>query len=237
MTEKNELRFFLSSPHPCGYLNNQQTSNLVVDPALKLNGNVYGLLSTHGFRRSGEQIYRPHCQRCSACVPIRVLVDDFVPSKSQRRCLNKNQDLQAYKVTSIDSEEYYALYERYICGRHGDGEMYPPSRAQFKDFLRPAWGITEYLVFRDANDTVVSVAVTDALHDGLSAMYSFFDPDPAFKARSLGVFNILYQILWARERGLPYLYMGYWISESPKMTYKTQYRPYELFKNNQWTSD
>jgi arginine-tRNA-protein transferase len=113
--------------------------------------------------------------------------------------------------------------------------MYPPSRNQFRDFLKNAWGMTEYLVFRDENKKLVSVAVTDVFLNGLSAMYSFFDP--SLSQRSLGVFNILFQILWARERELPFLYMGYWIEESRKMSYKTQYRPFQLFKDNQWITN
>lgn len=232
MTSANELQFFLTSAHPCGYLENEISQNIIVDPYLETDGQIYSLLSSYGFRRSGDQIYRPQCEQCQACVPIRVRADDFQASKSQRRVLNKNKDLIGYKASSIDTDECYALYERYIRERHSDGEMYPPSREQFKDFLKPVWGITEYLLFRDTDQNLVSVAVTDVFSNGLSAMYSFFDPDQA--SRSLGIFNVLYQILLCQSRGLPFLYLGYWIKESQKMSYKTQYRPYELFKNNQW---
>ncbi len=235
MTDLSELRFFQTTSHACGYLEERQSRNLVVDPLLDLDGNIYSFLSGYGFRRSGNQIYRPNCENCNSCVPIRVLVNSFHPSKSQRRCLNKNRDLKSFKVSTIDTDELYDLYERYINERHSDGEMYPPTREQYRDFLSTAWGITEYIVLRDANNNALSVAVTDVFHNGLSAMYSFFDPSQT--DRSLGTFNILYQILWARERNLPFLYMGYWISESQKMSYKTQYRPFELLKNNQWVGE
>jgi len=234
MTDLSELRFFQTRQHACGYLDNKSASNIVVDPAQEIDAGTYSVLSSLGFRRSGSHVYRPRCENCSACTPIRVLADDFRPTKSQKRCLKKNKDLKVCSVTNIDTDEYYGLYHRYINARHADGEMYPPSRSQFRDFLAPKPGVTRYLIFRAPDDNVVSVAVVDILADGLSAMYSFFEPKLA--QRSLGKFNILYQILHAQALKLPYLYLGYWIQDCQKMSYKTDYLPNQLYRSNQWIS-
>lgn len=232
MTDLSELRFFQTSEHACGYLPNTKASNIFVDPNCALDANHYSALSHCGFRRSGNYVYRPHCAGCKACIPFRVRVDEFVPSRSQRRCLRQNADLSVSLVPSINGTEFYNLYERYISSRHADGEMYPPSRSQYKSFLSCEWDVTRFIVMRDSDKKLVSVAVCDILVDGLSAMYSFFEPNDA--KRSLGVYNILYQIQWAREQGHAHLYLGYWIKACRKMAYKSLYRPYELLINGQW---
>lgn len=232
MTDLSELRFFQTSPHDCGYLPDRQASSVFIDPNQEINAGIFSFLSSYGFRRSGAHVYKPRCETCQACQPLRVLVESFQLSKSQRRCLNKNQDLKPYLLDDIQTDECYELYERYITLRHADGDMYPPSKKQFEEFLSSEWGATRFIAFRDTNDKLVSVAVVDCLHDGLSAMYSFFEPDQ--DKRSLGVFNILYQILWAKDQQLPYLYLGYLIKGCSKMNYKSQYRPYQLLLKDQW---
>jgi arginyl-tRNA--protein-N-Asp/Glu arginylyltransferase len=232
LSDLSELRFFLSSSQDCGYLPGRQSSNVFVDPASELNREVYAQLSELGFRRSGDYLYRPHCAQCRACQPLRVPIAEFKASKSQRRCSKRNQDLQHERVKSIDADEYFSLFERYINLRHQDGEMYPASRETFDNFLSPAWDTTEYLVLRDASGRLLSVAVTDILDDALSAIYSFFEP--AEDKRSLGVYNILAQVEWAKKLNRRYLYLGYWIEECDKMAYKTQYRPYQILSNRSW---
>ncbi len=232
VTDLSELRFFQTAEHSCGYLPAQQASNVFIDPGQNIDAGLYSVLSEFGFRRSGDHIYRPHCAHCQACIPYRIIVDEFFPNRSQKRCLKKNQSLKIQLVDRIDGDEYYALYERYINERHSDGDMHPASREQYDGFLSSEWGVTRYIAMRDPDGTLVSVAVCDVLRNGLSAMYSFFEP--AEEQRSLGVFNILYQIHWARELGLPFLYLGYWIADCRKMRYKQDYRPYQLFTGNQW---
>lgn len=232
MTDLSELRFYQTVSHDCGYLPEQHATNIFVDPTQDLDSETFSFLSNFGFRRSGNYVYRPRCKSCSACIPVRVAVTEFQPNRSQRRCLKKNSDLTLRIESDIDSDECYELYERYIGERHQDGEMYPPSREQYNEFLNNAWNITDFLCFRDSQNRLVSVAVTDKLNDGLSAMYSFFDP--AAQQRSLGVFNILQQIALAQESGHAFLYLGYWIKHSPKMAYKSQYQPLELLLNNHW---
>lgn len=234
LTDLSELRFFQTAAHPCGYLPDRNSSNVFVDPSQTIDAGTFSFLSSCGFRRSGAHIYKPRCSSCEACMPLRVMTDQFIPSRRHRRCLNKNQDLKPELISDIRNDECYALYEKYITERHHDGDMYPPNYEQFEEFLSAQWGVTRYLGFRNANGKLISVAVVDCLHNGLSAMYSFFDPSE--DKRSLGVFNILYQILWAQDQQLPFLYLGYLIEDCAKMQYKNQYRPYQILKESQWVT-
>lgn len=232
LTNLSELKFFQTAAHPCGYLEGEDASNVFVDPEAKLDLEAYAQLTEFGFRRSGEHLYRPNCAQCKACMPIRIPVQEFKFSKNQRRCLNKNKDLSREVTRSIDNDECFALFERYINIRHRDGDMYPASRDTFDSFLCPAWGSTQYVLLRNAKDQLLSVAVTDRVRSELSAIYSFFEPEE--ESRSLGVYNVLHQIEWAQQLNCRYLYLGYWISECAKMNYKTRYKPYELLLNRQW---
>jgi arginine-tRNA-protein transferase len=232
LTDLSELRFYQTIAHDCGYLPGRQATNIFVDPSQQLDPDAFSFLSGFGFRRSGSYVYKPRCSNCSACIPVRVAIREFHPSRSQKRCLKRNMDLKLSMEKSIDTDECYSLYERYISSRHSDGEMYPPTQEQYREFLGDALGITEYPCYRDKAGNLISVAVTDKLNDGLSAMYSFFDPEE--NKRSLGMFNILQQINLTKTRGLPYLYLGYWIKNSRKMAYKSQYQPLELLINNHW---
>lgn len=232
MTDLTQLKFFLTSPHECGYLHDEQACNVFVDPSAELNISVYEQLTDLGFRRSGNYLYRPNCAHCHACIPIRLSVDEFVPNRNQRRCLKRNADLHCEITRDISGDEYYSLFERYIEDRHYDGEMYPASRETFANFLGQAFDTTHYQVVRDADGKLLSVAVTDVLGHALSAIYTFFDPDE--EKRSLGVYNIVKQIEWAKRFQRPYLYLGYWISRCAKMSYKTQYQPYEILLGRHW---
>ncbi len=231
MTDLAELRLFATHPHKCGYLPDQQSTTVFVDPNAQMNGKLYNALSDYGFRRSGLHVYRPHCQACQACIPIRIPVSEFKPSKSQRRCRNLNKDLEIATIESIDSDEHYALYDKYIHQRHHDGDMFPPDRDQFRDFLCSAWGITRFIEYR-LNGTLIAVSVVDELERGLSALYAYFDDQHS--KRSLGVYNVLHLIKRAQDLGLPYVYLGYWIRDCQKMAYKIDYKPFQLFVDNTW---
>ncbi|UHQ55661.1 MULTISPECIES: arginyltransferase [unclassified Microbulbifer] len=230
-SQLDSVRLLATLPHPCGYLPGREATTVFIDPQTPVNQRLYSQLSELGFRRSGEYLYRPQCASCKACVPARVPVGLFVPDRSQRRCWKRNRDLDVFHVDTIDTDEHYQLYARYIEQRHRDGEMYPPSRDQYRDFLSPAWGSTRYIEFR-ARGRLVATAVTDLLTAGLSAIYTFFEPDET--RRSLGSYCILYQVEWARRLGLPSLYLGYWIEECQKMAYKTRFEPVELLRDNRW---
>ncbi len=231
MTDLSSIRLFATHPHTCSYLEDQEATTIFVDPTAEVDVHLYSRLSEIGFRRSGAHLYRPHCATCRACIPARIPVDKFKPNRQQRRCWHRNQDLSVKQVNSISTMEYYDLYERYITERHSDGDMYPPSKLQFDAFLTSEWGATRYFEFRE-RDQLLAVAVSDEMDTGLSAVYTYFNPDES--RRSLGVFGILFQINKARELGLKHLYLGYWIKKCAKMSYKTQYRPLELMIDREW---
>lgn len=226
-----DLKVYTTYPHECSYLEHKEATTLFVDPRTEVDHDLYSDLSALGFRRSGSHLYRPHCQRCNACIPARIRVTDFKPRRNQRRTWQRNQDLVVEQIGDIAGDDHFDLYCRYIAGRHQDGDMFPPLREQYLSFLSDEWGVTEYYEMR-AQGELVGVAVTDRIKDGLSAIYTFFDPD--LPQRSLGVFSILWQQQKAAAEGLPYLYLGYWIRDCQKMSYKTQYRPLELLINGRW---
>jgi arginine-tRNA-protein transferase len=225
------VRVFATYPHNCSYLAGEQATTLFVDPSTPIDARIYSQLSYIGFRRSGPHLYRPHCAACNACVPARVPVEAFTPNRGQRRILARNADLEAQVVDSIHSDAHFALYSRYIEQRHRDGDMYPPDREQYDSFLTREWGSTSFVEFRAAGQ-LLAVAVMDRLENGLSAIYTYYEP--AEEKRSLGSYVILWQIERARELSLPAVYLGYWIRNCRKMNYKTRFRPIELLANGHW---
>ena len=232
MTDLSTIRLFATHPHNCSYLRDQHATTVFVDPNEPMNAELYSQLSELGFRRSGGHVYRPKCETCQACIPARIPVDSFESTRQQRRCWKRNQDIQVTVLDSIDTNEHYRLYERYIDERHSDGDMYPATRAQFRSFLTREWGVTQYLEFR-LNGALAGISVCDRMSNALSAVYTYFDPD--LHRRSLGTFAILLQIDQAQRLDLQYVYLGYWIKACPKMSYKTQFRPLELMVNKRWT--
>jgi arginine-tRNA-protein transferase len=228
-----DIKVYTTYPHSCSYLDDQEATTLFVDPRQPVDKALYSQLSALGFRRSGDHIYRPHCAHCEACIPARIPVCEFTRSRGQKRIWQRNQDLRIVCTDEISDDEAFDLYRRYISLRHSDGDMYPPEREQFEAFLNNVWDCTRYSRFYD-EATLVAVAVVDALEDGLSAIYTFFDPEVA--KRSLGVYAILWEVEQARELGLEYLYLGYWIKNCQKMAYKSDYRPLQVYVKNRWTT-
>ncbi len=228
-----DLKVYTTYPHSCSYLQEQEATTLFVDPRQEVDQTLYSNLSVLGFRRSGNHLYRPHCSNCDACIPARIPVQDFNPNRSQRRALKRNVDLEVELTSDIRDQSAFDLYRRYIERRHADGDMYPPDREQYQSFLDNAWECTRYYRFY-AGGTLIAIAVVDELLDGLSAIYTFFDPD--LDARSLGRYAILWQIERAREQNLDYLYLGYWIRGCKKMAYKSEYRPLEIYVNGRWST-
>ena len=229
----SSIKLFTTHEHPCSYLEGEAATTVFVDPNLDVNPRIYSELSDFGFRRSGRHLYRPHCQECHACIPVRLPVSNFKATRSQKRCLKRNSDVYSKVTSDIDTDEHYGLYKTYIEQRHFDGDMYPPSRTQYREFLSAEWGVTQYIELRTKTDgLLIALAVCDKLDQGLSAIYTFFDPNQSH--RSLGVLAVLRQIELAQQLRLPYVYLGYWIRRCQKMSYKTQYRPLELFINHQW---
>lgn len=228
-----DLKVYTTYPHTCSYLEDQEATTLFVDPRQSVDKGLYSKLSVLGFRRSGTHIYRPHCSTCNACVPARLPVARFQPRRGQRRILRRNADLRVTRSDDIRDDEAFDLYHRYICLRHADGDMYPPDREQYETFLNEVWGCTHYYRFYD-RDRLVAIAVLDVLDDGLSAIYTFFEPGE--ERRSLGAFAILWQVERARKLGLEFVYLGYWIKGCRKMSYKSEYRPLEVYLNGRWST-
>ncbi|MBY5920327.1 arginyltransferase [Ferrimonas balearica] len=228
MSDIRHLSLGLSQSFPCSYLPDQFEQLLVNREPV--DGGQFEQLLALGFRRSGGQIYRPHCQACQACVPVRLPVQRFQPSRSQKRVISKNRDL-VWRVTTRPTPEQQALYLEYICQRHNDGPMYPPSLDQFDRFLVCDW-LEQLYLEAWLDDDLALVAVTDLLPNSLSATYTFFQP--ALADRSLGTRAILAQIGLAQQLGRDYLYLGYQIDDCQKMAYKTHFQPLQRLEGQQW---
>ncbi|WP_290702915.1 arginyltransferase [Amphritea sp.] len=232
MTNLKTLHFYATPEHECSYLEGFEAKTLFVDPQEIICTDAYSQLSDLGFRRSGKHIYRPYCSSCQACISVRVNGREFVPSKSQKRVISKNKDLTAIAVPPQFTDEYYELYANYINTRHSDGDMYPPTPEQFSAFLIEGGQQGCFYEFRDSQGKLVALAVTDYLTQGLSAIYTFFDPTES--RRSLGSYAILWQLQEVKRLELEYLYLGYWIRECQKMSYKVAYNPLEMLLHGQW---
>lgn len=204
---------------------------MFADPLARIDKKLYSALSEVGFRRSGNHVYRPYCQHCSACVPVRVPVGLFQSNRRQRRIWRRNQDLVVTRHVPTLTDEYFDLYQRYIDTRHRDGDMFPADINQFESFLVDGRPEAVFFEFR-AQEKLVAVAVVDELENGLSAIYTFFDPE--LDKRSLGAFCVLWLIEKTRLEAMSHLYLGYWIKQCQKMSYKMDYRPIEMFINNHW---
>jgi arginine-tRNA-protein transferase len=231
---------YLSMPHPCSYLPERVSTIVFVDPRHTLNQLSYAHYVRQGFRRSGDLVYRPYCQACSACVPVRIPVARFTPGRGQRRALKRNQDVAVVARPPVMDAEHFALYRRYQAGRHAGSSMDDPDPERYANFLLSKQADTRFYEFRIADDAerdpgrLLAVAVSDLLPDGLSAVYTFYDPD--LPARGLGTYAILWQVAEARRLGLPWVYLGYWIKDSPKMAYKTNFHPVEIIRNGRWVT-
>lgn len=219
--------------HQCSYLPDRASRLEFIEPDY-MDTPTFSGFSRQGFRRSGQHLYRPFCLHCQRCIATRLPVRDFYPHRTQRKIIKKNAHFTT-RILPCDnaSEQHFSLYARYICQRHSDGEMYPPSQISFERFLAYSFTKSFFVEFWDEqDDKLVMVAVCDQLDDGLSAVYTFFDP--ALEKDSLGVYAILWQIDHVKSLGLPYLYLGFWIPNSPKMHYKANYYPIELYIDETW---
>lgn len=224
--------FYVLAENPCPYLPRRFERKLITEIDGTASTGSYTTLSRAGFRRSHHFAYRPACSDCSACVPVRVVAPDFRLSRSLRRTWQSNADLQARERPARATAEQYDLFDRYIASRHGDGEMAGMTLADYRGMVEHSRIDTRVVEFRVANGDLIAACLVDWLLDGPSAVYSYFEP--ALNRRSLGTYVILWLIEATRAAGLPYTYLGYWIGASPKMDYKTRFRPLEAFGPNGW---
>lgn len=227
----DRVRLFQTLPHACGYFPDRTAQNLVLDPAAPNLGQLYGPALERGFRRAGGHLYLPQCAHCHACTPCRVDVARFQPDRTQKRCMRRNADLDIHEVPPEYSDERFALYAHYLHARHTGGGMDDAAPDDFKHFLTAPWSPTRFLEFR-LGPRLLALAVTDFCADGLSAVYTCFDP--AETARSLGTYAITQQIALARACGLAWVYLGFWIDGHPKMDYKRHFHPLQIRTQAGW---
>lgn len=238
-TPLHKLQFYVTTGYTCGYLPNRMAQSLIAAPQHLVDANVYSGLIQQGFRRSGKFSYRPHCENCQECVPVRVVLEKFSPSRSQKRAFKQHQNLTATILPVGFHEEHYALYASYQRARHSDDKAAEQTDSdsqendveQYQSFLCQSNVESVLIEFREG-DQLKMVSVIDIVRDGISAVYTFYDTSD--NTTSYGTYNILWQALWAQTLDLPYLYLGYWIKDSRKMAYKQNYRPLEKLIDGEW---
>jgi leucyl-tRNA---protein transferase len=230
------LQFYVTTPYRCGYLPKLHAQSLIAAPHHLVDAAIYSGLIQQGFRRSGKFAYRPHCEACCACVPVRIILDEFTPNRSQKRAFRQHHDLNVRILPLGFHQSHFELYREYQSYRHAEQDN-PPKEdedeiIQYQQFLCQSNVESRMIEFRDAKHQVKIVSVVDIVADGVSAVYTFYDAKDS-KA-SYGTFAIMFLAEWTKNLKLPYLYLGYWIKDSQKMHYKQRFQPQEKLIGDDW---
>ena len=236
----HKLQFYVTTPYKCGYLPKKMAQSLIATPHHLVDANIYSGLIQQGFRRSGKFAYRPHCELCNACVPVRLVLGEFLPSRSQKRAHRQHANLTVRIMPLGYHQDHFALYASYQATRHAELELSEKDNhaeaEQYRQFLCQSNVESLMIEFRDVENQVKIVSVVDIVSSGVSAVYTFYDT--TFKAgepkTSFGTYSIMWQSAWAKSLELPYLYLGYWIAESEKMVYKQAFKPQQKLIDGEW---
>ena len=235
LKQQNRMQFYITEQYACSYIQGLNARSQVASPSHLINFDAYNVLVEDGFRRSGVFSYKPHCDKCQSCIPIRIPVKSFTPNKTQKRTKKKLFSMLCPKEEELAfQDEHYLLYKNYQLKRHPNSGMCEDSEEQYKQFLLTSNVKTELFTFRNGNGELKMVCIFDVLKNGLSSVYTFFSTDSS--SFSFGTYGILWQIEECKKRGYDFLYLGYWINQSPKMSYKTKFKPFEILDQGQWIS-